>query len=119
MNKKSMMCRHQGKTAGLVKILLWIYSAATFFVLLYMMYQSLRPKRDVLSKTFRKPQTLNGDNYIRLITEEHFFRYFGNSVLILVASLALLIFISSLTAYGIANTDLKAGIFSGRFSFWE
>ncbi len=115
MNKKSMMCRHQGKTAGLVKILLWIYSAATFFVLLYMMYQSLRPKRDVLSKTFRKPQTLNGDNYIRLITEEHFFRYFGNSVLILVASLALLIFISSLTAYGIARYRFKGRNFFRAF----
>lgn len=115
MNERSMMCKHQGKAAGFVKILLWIYSGITFFVLLYMMYQSLRPKRDVLSKTFSKPQTLNFDNYIRLITEEHFFRYFGNSVLILVASLALLIFISSLTAYGIARYKFKGRNFFRAF----
>lgn len=115
MNERSMMCKHQGKAAGFVKILLWIYSGITFFVLLYMMYQSLRPKRDVLSKTFSKPQTLNFDNYIRLITEEHFFRYFGNSMLILVASLALLIFISSLTAYGIARYKFKGRNFFRAF----
>lgn len=115
MNEKSVMCRHQGKTAGLVKILLWVYSGITFFVLLYMMYQSLRPKRDILSKTFGKPQSLSLDNYVRLITEEHFFRYFGNSVLILVASLALLIFISSLTAYGIARYKFKGRNFCRAF----
>lgn len=115
MNERSMMCKHQGKAAGFVKILLWIYSGITFFVLLYMMYQSLRPKRDILSKTFGKPQSLSFDNYIRLITEEHFFRYFGNSVLILVASLALLIFISSLTAYGIARYKFKGRNFFRAF----
>lgn len=101
------MMKHQGKSAGVVKALLWIYSGITFFVLVYMMYQSLRPKRDVLSKTFGKPQTLNLDSYVKLITKENFFRFFGNSVLILAASLLLLVFLSSLTAYGIARYRFK------------
>lgn len=107
MNEKSMMNRHHGKAANVVTILLWVYSGITFFILLYMMYQSLRPKRDVLSKTFSLPQSLNLDNYIKLITKEHFFRYFANSVIILVAALALLVFLSSLTAYGIARYRFK------------
>lgn len=107
MNEKSVMNRHQGKAAGAVTVLLWVYSGFALFVLLYMLYQSLRPKRDVLSKTFSLPQTLNLDNYIKLITKEHFFRYFGNSVLILVFSLALLVFLASLTAYGIARYRFK------------
>lgn len=101
------MNRHHGKAANVVTILLWVYSGITFFILLYMMYQSLRPKRDVLSKTFSLPQSLNLDNYIKLITKEHFFRYFANSVIILVAALALLVFLSSLTAYGIARYRFK------------
>lgn len=104
---KSVMDKHHGKTAGAVTVLLWIYSGFAFFVLLYMMYQSLRPKRDILSKTFGAPQTVNLDNYIKLITKEHFFRYFANSVIVLVFALALLVFLSSLTAYGIARYQFK------------
>lgn len=104
---KSVMDKHHGKTAGAVTVLLWIYSGFAFFVLLYMMYQSLRPKRDILSKTFGTPQTVNLDNYIKLITKEHFFRYFANSVIVLVFALALLVFLSSLTAYGIARYQFK------------
>lgn len=102
-----MMSRHQGKCAGLVQVLMWVYSGFVFFVLLYMTYQSLRPRRDVLSKTFGVPETLNLDNYVELLTEEHFLRYFANSVVILVVSLVLLVTLSSLTAYGIARYRFK------------
>lgn len=101
------MSRHQGKTAGLVKLFLWIYSSFTFFMLVYMMYHSLRPRQDILSNTFGKPEKLSLDNYIKLIVKDHFFRYFGNSVMILAVSLALLVFISSITAYGIARYRFK------------
>ena len=72
-----------------------------------MIYQSLRPRQDILSNTIGKPKSLSLDNYIKLITKDHFFRYFGNSVMILVVSLALLVFISSITAYGIARYQFK------------
>lgn len=102
-----MMSRHQGKAAGIVKVLLWVYSSFTFLMLVYMMYHSLRPRQDILSNTFGKPERLSLDNYIKLVTKDHFFRYFGNSVMILVASLTLLILISSTTAYGIARYRFK------------
>lgn len=104
---RDMMSRHQGKTAGIVKALLWIYSSLTFLMLVYMMYHSLRPRQDILSNTFGKPEKLSFDNYVRLIAKDHFFRYFGNSVMILVISLGLLVFISSITAYGIARYQFK------------
>ncbi len=107
MKTRDMMSRHQGKTAGLVKLFLWIYSSFTFLMLVYMMYHSLRPRQDILSNTFGKPEKLSLDNYIKLIVKDHFFRYFGNSVMILAVSLALLIFISSITAYGIARYRFK------------
>lgn len=104
---RDMMSRHQGKSAGVVKALLWIYSSFTFLMLVYMMYHSLRPRQDILSNTFGKPERLSLDNYIKLIAKDHFFRYFGNSVMILAVSLALLVFISSITAYGIARYRFK------------
>lgn len=107
MKTRDMMSRHQGKAAGIVKVLLWIYSSFTFLMLVYMMYHSLRPRQDILSNTFGKPERLSLDNYIKLVTKDHFFRYFGNSVMILVVSLTLLILISSTTAYGIARYRFK------------
>ncbi len=104
---QDMMSRHQGKTAGIVKAFLWIYSSFTFLMLIYMVYQSLRPRQDILSNTFGKPRSISIDNYIRLIVKDDFFRYFVNSVMILVISLALLVFISSITAYGIARYQFK------------
>lgn len=104
---RDMMSRHQGKTAGIIKAALWIYSSATFLILAYMMYHSLRPRQDILSNTFGKPKSLSLDNYIKLIIKDDFFRYFGNSVIILAVSLFLLVFISSITAYGIARYQFK------------
>lgn len=101
------MSRHQGKTAGLVKAFLWVYSSFTFLMLIYMVYQSLRPRQDILSNTFGKPGSVSLDNYIKLIVKDAFFRYFANSVMILAVSLALLVFISSITAYGIARYRFK------------
>lgn len=97
------MRKKQGVAAGGVKMLMWIYSIATFAILLYLVYNSLRPRSDFLSNTFGKPESLGVQSYIRLIMEDHFFRYFFNSVLILFVSLVLLILISSVTAYGIAQ----------------
>lgn len=75
MNTNDMMNRHHGKAAGAVKVILWIYSACTFLILGYLIYQSLRPKREVLTKTFGAPKQLSFDNYVRLIRDEHFFHF--------------------------------------------
>lgn len=107
MHKRDMMSRHQGKSAGVVKTFLWIYCSSIFLVLLYMTYQSLRPKKDILGKTFGIPESLSLENYIRLLTEGDFLRYFFNSVVILVVSLGLLVALSSLTAYGIARYEFR------------
>lgn len=97
------MQKKQGFWAGVTKAALWLYSLGTFAILFYLVYNSLRTRDDFLSNTFGRPQSLGLDSYIRLITQNHFFRYFGNSLLILVVSLTLLILVSSVTAYGIAR----------------
>lgn len=99
------MEKRHGITAGIAKAVLWGYSIATFAILIYLVYNSLRPRADFLGNTFGKPESFTLESYTRLITQEHFFRYFLNSVIILVASLFLLVLISSVTAYGIARFD--------------
>ena len=101
------MNKRQGFTAGLVKAGLWIYSSFTFLVILYMTYNSLRERKDILGNTFGQPKKLSLDNYVKLIVEDKFLHYFANSVIILVISLTLLILISSFTAYGIASYKFR------------
>lgn len=104
---RDMMSRHQGKAAGVVKGLLWVYCSLTFLILIYMVYQSLRSRQDILSNTLGAPKSLSLDNYAGLLFEDQFLRYFLNSVLILAVSLLILVLISSLTAYGIARYRFK------------
>jgi len=101
------MNKHQGVTAGFVKAGLWIYSSFALFILIYMTYNSLRERKDILGNTFGKPAGLSLSNYVKLIADDNFFHYFFNSIFILVVSLTLLILISSFTAYGIARYKFK------------
>ncbi|OMF26512.1 hypothetical protein BK133_20370 [Paenibacillus sp. FSL H8-0548] len=88
-------------------ILLWSASLFTLFVLVYMTYQSLRPKKELLSSTFGWPKALNFDNYRKLFVEAGFFTYLLNSVLILVGSLAVVIILSTMVAYGIGRFQFR------------
>lgn len=101
------MEKHHGIVAEIIKVLLWIYSSFIVFILGYVIYHSLRPKEKILSNTFGKPVDLSFDNFTKLIVDNGYFKYFGNSVLILGVSLFLLVMIASLTAYGIARYQFK------------
>lgn len=102
-----MMNKRQGVAAGFVKAFLWVYSICTFGVMVYLFYNSLRPRSDFLSNTYGAPESLTFDNYVKMIVDNDFLRYFLNSVLILAASLLLVILISSMTAYGIARYKFR------------
>lgn len=107
MHSRDMMNRHHGKTAGVIKILLWVYCLLTFAILLYIVYQSLRTRENILGNTVGAPGRLSLDNYAKILTNDHFLRYLFNSVFILACSLAILVAISSATAYGIARYRFK------------
>lgn len=106
-----MLNKKKGVVSGIVQAFMWIYCSFTVFVLGYMIYNSLRPKQDILTKTFEIPKNVTLDNFVRLFKQEHFLRYFSNSVFILVFSLLLIVIISSLTAYGLARYNFKGKSF--------
>ncbi|WP_135549490.1 carbohydrate ABC transporter permease [Paenibacillus cymbidii] len=87
--------------------LLWIYSLLTLFVLLYMTYNSLRPKNELLSNTFGLPRVFRLDAYRRLFGELHFLQYALNSAVILLAALLLVVLLSSMTAYGLGRYQFR------------
>ncbi|MBD2848382.1 carbohydrate ABC transporter permease [Paenibacillus sp. IB182496] len=88
-------------------ILLWLYAGFTLFVLLYLTYNSFRTKPDLLSNTFGIPERFTLENYIRLFGEQNFMRYVGNSTLILIGALLLVVVLSSMAAYGLGRFQFR------------
>ncbi|GGD93833.1 carbohydrate ABC transporter permease [Paenibacillus nasutitermitis] len=98
---------HQRKPITVSSLILWLYSLFALFVLAYMTYQSLRPKSEILSKTFGLPDTLSFGTYARLFSEGHFHIYFMNSVIIVCISLLIVVMLSSMVAYGIGRFQFR------------
>ncbi|MDI4650084.1 carbohydrate ABC transporter permease [Cohnella hashimotonis] len=92
--------------------ILWIYSLLTLLLLCYMTYQSLRPKKELLSATFGMPKHFGFGNFRKLFAEAGFFTYLLNSALILFGSLAIVVLLSTMVAYGIGkfNFRFKGGL---------
>jgi raffinose/stachyose/melibiose transport system permease protein len=72
-----------------------------------MVYNSLRQKSDLLSNTFGKPKSLGLGTYLKMFTEQHFHRYFLNSVLILGVTLVLIVAFSSMVAYALGRYKFR------------
>jgi raffinose/stachyose/melibiose transport system permease protein len=94
-------------SALLASVLLWIYSLFTVGVLLYLVYNSLREKSDLLSNTFGKPRSLGLHNYIIMFTEQKFHLFFFNSIFILFTSLAIIVLFSSMVAYALGRFKFR------------
>jgi len=87
--------------------ILWIYSSITLLVLAYMTYQAFRSKKELLSNTFGWPDTFDFANFKKLFVEANFLRYFFNSAWILIASLAIIVLLASMVAYGIGRYQFR------------
>ncbi len=93
-------------------LILRIYSMFAAFILIYMTYNSFRPKADLLSNTLGIPRRLTLETYINLFTGSKFPYFILGSIIILVFSLALIVMLSSMVAYGIGrfNFRLRKGL---------
>lgn len=99
--------RKKGLSEKAVNILMWFYSLIILFIIGYLIYNSFRPRSDIISNTFGKPESLSLTNYIEMFVNESFQRYFLNSVIILIASIVLLTFLSSMVAYGLGRYKFR------------
>jgi raffinose/stachyose/melibiose transport system permease protein len=102
-----MMQKHKGISEKVINKLMWIYAIVILGILGYLLYNSLRSRSDILSNTLGIPEEISFNNFIRLFVNDSFHKYFFNSVIILIASLTLLIFLSSMVAYGLGRYKFK------------
>ena len=101
------MQKNKGFIEKIVNVLMWLYASFVIFVLLYMFYNSLRQKGDILGNTLGKPKGLSLQNYIALFVNDHFEKYFWNSLIVLIASILVLILLSSMVAYGLGRYHFR------------
>lgn len=72
-----------------------------------MVFGSLRERQDFLQNTFGIPSRLSINSFIFLFEKGGFFSYIYNSIIVLGGTLALTIFLSATTAYGIGRFDFR------------
>ncbi|WP_068786251.1 carbohydrate ABC transporter permease [Paenibacillus phocaensis] len=95
------------KRLYVTKVIFWIYSLFTLFLLGYLVLNSFRTKQDLLSNTLGWPKSLSLDAYVKVFREGHFGTNIWNSVFILVMTLAIIIVVASMVAYGLGRYSFK------------
>lgn len=94
------------RVLSFVLALFWLVIA--FVPFLFMVITGFKQKLEtIMYGAFHFPEKLFLDNYIGVITDRNFWLYFRNSVIVLVVSLVLLLFISACAAYPLSRIRFK------------
>lgn len=70
------MMKHKGLSEKAVNVIMWLYASFTLFVLGYLVYNSLRPKSEILGNTLGKPKEFTFENFTELFTDDNFGMFF-------------------------------------------
>ncbi|AQP42541.1 sugar ABC transporter permease [Streptococcus gallolyticus] len=92
---------------NIISICLLLFTSITLVLLAITFMNSFKTSSELASNTFGFPKAFTLDNYVRVLTEDHFFRYLFNSLTITLISVVGLIFLSAMVAYGISRYEFK------------
>ncbi len=85
-----------------------VWFLVTFIPFLFMVLSGFKQKLEtILYGAFHLPEKLYTQNYVDIITDRNFWIYFRNSVVVLVISLVILLFISACAAYPLSRFKFK------------
>ena len=90
--------------------LLIFYSALILFPLYLMFVTSLKNNRQIFTTPFGLPSPPDPSGYLKLFTVSQYQVYFGNSILITLITLALIVLLTSLASYALAKYRFPARI---------
>ncbi|MDT2763720.1 carbohydrate ABC transporter permease [Enterococcus asini] len=105
------MDKHKGVGEKIVSIMMWLAAFFILFILGYLLFNSFREKADFMTNTLGIPKGFSIQNYIKLFVNDHFEKYFFNSVIILLFSVILLVILSSFVAYGLGRYTFRGNRF--------
>lgn len=84
-----------------------LYSCITLFLMGNTFLSSFKTRTDLVNNTLGFPKSFTLENYRFVLLEDHFGRYFINSLLLVVMGLGLLLLCASMVAYGISRFQFK------------
>ncbi len=90
-----------------VSAVFFIYCLEALYLIPLLVVNSFKTKRDLINNTLGMIRSFTFENYRAIIVEDHFLRYFFNSIFLTTASLAALLLISSLCAYGLSRYHFR------------
>lgn len=103
--KKSRMKSIAAWTIAFIFAVIWLLLAILPFI--FMVLNSFKEKFEMLTKgVFNLPDTLYLENY-KAVLGGSFWRFFGNSVIVLILSVIILLFISACSSYPLARFKFK------------
>ncbi|MDY3920374.1 MAG: carbohydrate ABC transporter permease [Candidatus Limivivens sp.] len=96
---------------NLISVILIVYSSLSIFLIGSTILSSFKTKSDLINNTLGWPKSFTLENYAIVLGEEHFFRYFMNSVILVGVSLICLELVASMVAYGLAQYEFRGKAF--------
>lgn len=84
-----------------------VYVVTIVYPVFLMVITSLKPTREIFQNPFGLPGALYVQNYTELVTRSNYGRYFVNSVIVVVVSLALIVMLSSPAAFVFAGYQFR------------
>ena len=98
----------------LVYAVLTLAALFTLFPLLMALMNSFKTNGELLTDVMAWPQNFNFDNYVRTLDKMHYLRSLGNTVLLTVASVTLIVLFSALAGWRLCRTKtrLSGALFS-------
>jgi len=79
----------------------------TLFPLLMALMNSFKTNGELLTDVMSWPQTFNFDNYVRTLDKMHYLRSLGNTVLLTVTSVTLIVLFSALAGWRLCRTKTR------------
>ncbi|MDL2300505.1 carbohydrate ABC transporter permease [Clostridiaceae bacterium OttesenSCG-928-D20] len=92
-------------------VVLLFWSAVVIFPLYIMIINSFKDRLSIYKNTFGLPETWNISNYTDVLKSGDFMIYFRNSLLVVIVSLALVMFLGVMVSYALAHWKGKIAYF--------
>ena len=102
-----MFRRKQGAGGWIATLVLTLYCLIAVVLIGNMIVSSVKTKQDLLFNTFGLPTAITFENYRQVLVNDSLFRNFLNSIFLTLSSILSLVFVSSMTAYGLARYRFK------------
>ena len=94
---------------GILYGILGIFLITCLYPVLWIIINSFKPTEELFSNTWGLPNAFTLENYYNALVKNHMLTYFGNSVLVSVVSVACILILSLLAAYGVTRLRWEWG----------